>query len=140
MQKGKIVWIEDDAEIIFPVIERLMKDGFEVVIIPTLSEARARLAEIRAATILILDLIVPGNKADTAKKYPGLSFLRELRTEHDFQVPVVILSVVDNKRVERELVELGACSMCRKPVLPSTLQTAVMTSLGLPSPHEERTI
>jgi CheY-like chemotaxis protein len=134
MMSQTIVWVDDDAHIIYPVVKPLEQAGYKIVIMRNLKEARQRVGEVLSATVVILDLIFPDEARD---RFPGLTFMRNLRNDHNIQSPVIVLSVVGNTDVIQELNSLGVRSVLRKPVLPSELRHTVATCLGLPNPDEE---
>jgi CheY-like chemotaxis protein len=66
--------------------------------------------------------------------YLGLSILRQLREEHEYQKPIVVCSRVKNPVVLQELEALGVAQILRKPVRPSELYQAVTEALAESGP------
>jgi DNA-binding NarL/FixJ family response regulator len=65
----------------------------------------------------------------------GLSVLKQLREEHDYQGPVVVCSRVKNPVVLHELRKLGVTEILHKPVRPSKLYDAVTKALAEGTPE-----
>ncbi len=126
-----IVWIEDDTDIIDPVVRPLERAGYNVQRINTVEQALGSLDEIRNSDLILLDMILPtGGVEGPFGHYPGLDLLRLLREEHGITTPVVAFSVVTNPDVHTELLRLGVNVVVRKPVLPSKLKEAVDRALS----------
>lgn len=126
-----IIWIEDDIEIIDPVVRPLERAGYQVVRLNTVKEVLDAIEKIRAADLVLLDMILrPGMEEHTFGRYPGLDILELLREKYAIEVPVVVLTVVDRPEVRQRLNELGTAEIVRKPVRPSTLKEVVDGVLG----------
>jgi DNA-binding response OmpR family regulator len=121
-----IVWIEDDAPIIEPVVRPLRNAGYQIVVYPTVSEALEAVEEMRTADLILLDMILPpGSSQQELGPYPGLFILRQLRKKHDVTTPVIAFTVVTRDRLVGELRELGVADVLNKPILPSELKQRV---------------
>lgn len=128
----KIVWIEDDIEIIEPVVRPLVLAGYQIHRLHTAKEALEAIETIRDADLILLDMILrPGDIEREFTRYPGLDILAELRSEHDIQTHVIALTVVSRSEVRQRLRELGVENIIRKPVRPSELKAAVEEILNL---------
>jgi len=122
----KIAWIEDDADIISPLVYPLEKEGFEVLKFPSIAEAKNSLKKIAESDLILLDTIVPaGPGQDATSRYPGLELLREWRYANVALPPVIALTVVSNPEVLDALKALLVAKIIRKPALPSELQKRV---------------
>ena len=129
----KIVWIDDDIEIIDPVIEPLVQDGHEIARIRSIRKALGSVDTLRSCDLILLDMILPpGGLDESMGYYSGASLLRRLREEYEVATPVVVFSVVDLARVEEQLAPLNVARYVRKPALPSELKEAVDAVLGAP--------
>jgi CheY-like chemotaxis protein len=126
MPKATIVWIEDDIDVIYPVVIPLVEDGYLIEKIYSIKEARARLGQILNADLVLLDMIAPD---EVNEHYPGLEFMRDLRKEN-IKAPVIVLTVVSAKEVHDELIALGVKKILRKPVRPTVLKQTVEEVLG----------
>jgi CheY-like chemotaxis protein len=126
----RIAWIEDDAEIIWPVVKSLEEAGHEIWTTRTVADALRKVEELRSSALIILDMILPpGKDGEDYGEYSGITLLRKLRQEHKVTVPVIVLSVVDRSRVEPEITALGVAAYLRKPILRSELKEAVDAAL-----------
>ncbi|MBT3390962.1 MAG: response regulator [Chloroflexi bacterium] len=126
-----IIWIEDDIEIIDPVVRPLERAGYQVVRLNTVQEVLGAIEKIRAADLVLLDMILrPGMEEHTFGRYPGLDILGLFREKYAIDVPVVVLTVVDRPEVRQRLNELGTAQIVRKPVRPSALKEVVDGVLG----------
>jgi CheY-like chemotaxis protein len=130
MSKGKILWVEDDIELIAPLVRPLIDSGFEIVGCRNLGEALARIKEIQTFDLILLDLILPEIGQHEESDFAGLQFLRRLRSEFDVQMPVIVLSVVANKpEIAKSLKELNAIPL-GKPIRPTELRNVVFEIFG----------
>lgn len=121
-----IVWIEDDVDIIDPVIRPLERAGHRILRLRLVQEALENIELIRNSDLILLDIILPsGDVSKEYGRYSGLELLQELKDEHGIETPVVVLSVVTNAEVYRRLRELGVKDIIRKPILPSKLKERV---------------
>jgi CheY-like chemotaxis protein len=128
-----IVWIEDDSDVIEPVIRPLRLAGYLFVRLRTATEALEAVQQIREADLILIDLILPpGQAKDRFGRYAGLDVLRELRKVHNVKTPVVVLTVVTREDVLEQVEQLDVADIVRKPVLPSELKGRVERVLGLP--------
>ncbi len=125
-----IVWIEDDTDIIDPVVRPLERAGYRFERLRTAKEALDRLDIIRGSDLIVLDLILPPGGMDRKFScYPGLDLLQELREQHGITQPVVVLSVVRNEETFEKLRALGVADVITKAVLPSELKGRVQKVL-----------
>ena len=125
-----IVWIEDDAHIIWPVVEPLEESGYEIEAIESMREAIDRIEDLSQSDLIILDVILPAQDEEWAlKNHIGVHLLRMLR-ENNVSTPVIALTVVGRPEVIKELRELGAIDVLRKPINPIELKNKVQSIIG----------
>jgi CheY-like chemotaxis protein len=132
-----IVWIEDDTDIIEPVVYPLKQAGYIIMPLHTVKEALDSIEQIRNADLLLLDMLLPTGNLDrlpSGRKlnyYTGKQLLEELRTTyHMTDLPVIVLSVVHREEVLEQLKkDLGVIDILRKPVRPSVLKMRVEEAL-----------
>lgn len=86
-----------------------------------LEELRAALAAEAACDLILLDLKMPGVR--------GFSGLLLLRAEHP-EVPVMIVSAVEEAPVVRRAFELGAAGYLSKSLGPAAIRSAIATVLA----------
>jgi CheY-like chemotaxis protein len=131
-----IVWIEDDADIIEPVVHPLKQAGYTILPLRTVKEAMDSIEQIRNADLILLDMLLPTGhlaKLPSGRKlnyYTGKELLEELRTSYQMtDIPVIVLSVVHREEVFQQLKQLGVKDILRKPVRPSVLKARVEETL-----------
>ena len=121
-----IVWIEDDIDIIEPVIRPLELAGYTFVKLRTIAEALNAIEVIRNADLVLLDMILPPSQIDREfGRYPGRKLLEILRKEYGIVTPVIALTVVTQPEVLEDLANLGVADVLRKPIRPSVLKQRV---------------
>lgn len=121
-----IAWIEDDYDVIHPVVFPLEKAGYQIVNFHNTKDALDRLEQIRQTDLILLDLLLPpGADGRDFGDYPGIQFFRELREVHQVRTPVIVFSVLSQSHILEELKKLGAADIIRKPVRPSELKERV---------------
>ena len=121
-----IVWIEDDIDIIEPVVRPLELAGYTFVKLRTIAEAPNAIEVIRQADLVLLDMILPPSQIDREfGRYPGRKLLEILRKEYGIVTPVIALTVVTQPEVLEDLVKLGVADILRKPIRPSVLKQRV---------------
>ncbi len=121
-----IIWIDDDTEIIGPVVDPLEQDGHDITRIRTVGEALDAVEALRTCDLILLDMIIPpGDCSENLEGYAGISLLRMLREGHRVTTPVIVFSVTDQQKIEGELASLNVADYVRKPALPSELKKVV---------------
>ena len=106
--KKLILIIEDNHETAFVYSRYLANAGFQGHAVASVEEAKALLAGLRPAAI-ILDLLL---QAETT-----WNFLRQLKSADD-SIPVLVMSVTDD---ERKIYGLGADAFLAKPFQPESM-------------------
>lgn len=110
---GRILVVEDEADIAALVAYQLARDGFRVETAATVPEARMALDR-EVPDLLILDLMLPEGS--------GYDLLEELRRERETEeVPVIILTARKDERDRIRGLELGADDYVTKPFSPREL-------------------
>lgn len=126
-----IVWVDDDIEVIDPVIQPIIDGGYEIIRFRTINEAMTSLDDLRTADLILLDMIIPpGDDQNDVGIYSGVWILKKLRKEFDINTPVIVFSVVNPEKLKDELSGLDVAKYVRKPALPSELHKAVNEVLG----------
>lgn len=121
-----IVWIEDDVDIIGPVVRPLERAGFQIVRLRTAKEVFDNLPKLHQADLILLDMLLPdGGSGFELGRYTGLDIFRILKNQHDLKTPVVALTVVARQEVRKNLNDLGIADIIRKPVRPSELKERI---------------
>lgn len=121
-----IVWIEDDIDIIEPVVRPLELAGYTFVRLRTIAEVLNAIDVIWQADLVLLDMILPPSQIDREfGRYPGRKLLEILRKEYGIITPVIALTVVTQPEVLEDLWKLGVADVLRKPIRPSVLKQRV---------------
>lgn len=121
-----IVWIEDDIDIIGPVVRPLERAGYKIVRLRTAREVFENIEALHQADLILLDMLLPdaGSGLELGR-YTGLDIFRELKQNHALATPVVALTVVAREEVRVNLRDLGVADIIRKPVRPSELKERI---------------
>ena len=126
-----IIWIEDDVDIISPVIRPLERAGYKIVCFRTAKEVFDNVQKLKDADLILLDMILPdGSLSMELSRYTGLDIYRDLKTKHNLETPVIALTVVAREEVRITLRELGVADIIRKPVRPSELKERIEQALN----------
>ena len=116
-----ILAIEDDWTVRTVLEHTLKSAGYDVDLVPGISDARQLLAEGRYDLVL-LDLNLPDGN--------GLDLLRDIRKDLGNGVPVLVLSGLRQEDVVVRGLELGADDYVTKPFSPPELLARVSRCLG----------
>jgi signal transduction histidine kinase len=120
---ARIMVVDDEPLNVKVVCEYLKDAGFRNFV--TTSDARQAMAVFQQQNpdILLLDIAMP--------EVSGLDVLRMLRAEHNgAQLPVIILTAIDDRAVKASALELGATEFLTKPVDPTELVPRVLNALA----------
>lgn len=125
--KQRVLLVEDEEAIAEPLTEHLDREGFQVEVAATLSQAR-RAIEREMPDLILLDLMLPdGDGRDLAK---------EIRRTSD--VPIVMLTA-RGEEIDRVLgLELGADDYVVKPFSARELAARIRAILRRGRPTERR--
>jgi len=131
-----IVWLEDDAPVIAPVVDPLVEAGYQVLEIHTVADALEKVEIIRSADVVLMDIILPlGEAAFEAGPHSGIDLLRHLREKEQIDTPVVIFTVIDVEPYRSELEQdLRVADILKKPVLPSELKRRIDRAVATRQP------
>jgi DNA-binding response OmpR family regulator len=116
-----ILAIEDDWTVRTVLEHTLRSAGYEVDLVPGISDAR-ELLEQGHYDLVLLDLNLPDGN--------GLDLLRDIRTDLYAEVPVLVLSALRQEEVVVRGLELGADDFVTKPFSPPELLARVSRCLG----------
>ncbi|MFO7974442.1 MAG: response regulator transcription factor [Candidatus Hydrogenedentota bacterium] len=110
--KGKILVVDDNADLLAEVKSHLEKLGYEVV---TAVDGRAALAAARTMELdlVVLDINFPAVKANSARSIDGIEVLRQLRDSGT--VPVLMLSATNISAIKVMTLSMGADDYVPKP-------------------------
>jgi CheY-like chemotaxis protein len=126
----EIAWIEDDIDIIYPVVRPLERAGHSIVTFRNVREAIEAVDQLRRVDIILLDMLLPpGKTGHELGDYQGLQLLRDLRKKYKIKTPVIVFTVITPDNLVMQLKELGIADIVRKPVRPSELKERVERAL-----------
>lgn len=109
----KILFIEDEPDLITLIKTRLEANDFEVVTAADGEEGLKKVYEERPSLVL-LDVIMP--------KMDGFEVCRRLKSDPEVAgIPVVIITASGVRDVEKKSFEAGAQGFIRKPFEPTDL-------------------
>jgi two-component system response regulator MtrA len=120
---AKILLVEDDERLGQQIVDRLSNAGFQL---EWLRDGVAAIAaDPRETALLVLDLMLPGAH--------GLKVLERWRERCD--VPVLVLSAMNEAETKVRALEIGADDYLTKPFWPEELLARVRARLRRPSLH-----
>lgn len=131
METKKILWIEDEADLIMGLVRPLKKDGHEIIIAKDESEALEAI-EKSDFDLILCDIIMPtGVKGDMGDvPFIGMRLLKKLLIELEIKTPIIVLSVVNDPPMIDNMYEMGAKKVMQKgALLPSKLTAEVYEML-----------
>lgn len=132
---ASILWIEDETNKIGGLVRPLQQDGHDIFIAEDEEDALNKIKTISKIDLIILDLIIPeGGKhwKKDIEEYVGLNLLRQLIDIEKINIPIIVLSVVDDEEALEKVREMGITKILRKgSYLPSTLRKEVYEVLGI---------
>ncbi len=106
-QQGRVLIVDDDANICAICMEVLSNQGFEVITAGSLAEARTAMSASRP-DVLLLDLALPDGD--------GFSFLEELKAERaSAHLPVLFISARAETSAKVRALKLGGDDYLTKP-------------------------
>jgi len=120
MSTGRILVVDDEADIRDLVQEILSEEGYTVDVAADAAEARAACAR-QAPDLVLLDIWMPD--AD------GISLLREWQQSQSFTAPVVMMSGHGTVETAVEATRLGAIDYIEKPLSLAKLLRTVTNAL-----------
>jgi DNA-binding response OmpR family regulator len=110
---GKVLVVDDDANIRQVLAYRLGRDGYSVLLSGNGEDALEQ-ARIKQPDLIILDLVLP--------QLDGFGFLKQLRSEADTNdIPVLVLTAYGHEQNRARSLELGAVAFVVKPFSPREL-------------------
>jgi len=135
MEKKRILWIEDDADMLMGLVRPLEIDGHEIIIAKNEQEALEKVKESESDFDLILfDIIIPtGIKGDVGDvPFVGIRLLENFLIKMKIETPIIVLSVVRDQEIINEMLKMGVKKFLPKGAyLPSKLREEVYETLGV---------
>jgi two-component system, NtrC family, nitrogen regulation response regulator NtrX len=116
---GKILVVDDEAEIVGLLQDFLTSKGYEVATALNGVEALAKVKEMKP-DIVLLDLVMPGMN--------GIDTLKEIK-KIDPSIGVIMVTGVVDEELANRAVKLGAFDYIIKPINIDYLETCVMVKM-----------
>jgi serine phosphatase RsbU (regulator of sigma subunit) len=121
--KPKILIADDNEDMVFLLKKGLGQDNYDYVEASDGVQTISKVAE-EKPDLVLLDMKMP--------KKGGLEVIRELRENYEFRdLPILVLTVVDNPDEKLKALELGASDFLVKPPSSAELRARVNTQLQL---------
>jgi len=124
----KILWIEDEADIIKYVISPLKRKGFSFQIAESYEEFNKIKHDTDKFDLILLDLILPKKNSTPPYDYVGLKILDELTNELKTEIPIIVFTVVNNHKTNSKLSKYNIYDILYKPI-PSAELTDKIESI-----------
>lgn len=120
-EKGRVLLVDDDAQVLAATARHLRRAGFEV---GTCADGASALSEVRTGDfdVVVSDISMPGMN--------GIDLLRGIR-EQDRDLPVVLITGAPAIGSAADAVELGAFKYVMKPFEPDDLIKSVVRASQL---------
>lgn len=118
----RILFVEDEQWLMEGITDGLEASDYEVIPAEDGTEA-LDLLESKDIDLILLDIMMPSGeriKDDTFGRQTGVEFCRIVRGLKP-GIPIVCLTVVTNRRIHKELEELGVKAVLEKPTPPSEI-------------------
>jgi DNA-binding NtrC family response regulator len=116
---GKILVVDDEAEVVRLLQDFLTSKGYEVATALNGLEALAKVREMKP-DIVLLDIIMPG--------MGGIDTLKEIK-KIDPTIAVIMVTAVVDEELANRAVKLGAFDYITKPINIDYLETCVMIKM-----------
>ena len=103
------------------LVREILRDEYKVFIVTSGDEALAFLDK-QKPDLILMDFYMPG--------MDGVETLEQMSQRPDFDIPVVMISSVSTKPLEKRCQELGAVTFLSKPYKPEDLKQCIAKALG----------
>lgn len=129
---ANILWVEDEADKIYELVRPLKNDRHNITVAKDREEAFNKI-KFDKIDLIIFDIIIPSGVTPIKKDlepYEGITLLKNLK-ENNINIPIIILTIVNDEDVLNEARNFGANKILRKgTLLPSELKKEVDEILG----------
>lgn len=129
MRRSKILIIDDEQSMRMQLESMLISPDYDITTLANGKELLAHLEEL-SPDLIILDVIMP--------EMDGFEVCRRIRAQNQFQhIPIILVTVMDGKKVLTQGLEAGAMDFLQKPVSKLELQVRVRTMLRIKKQYDE---
>ena len=132
MEARRILWIEDDADMLMGLVRPLEKDGHEIIVAMDEIEALEKIKE-NKFDLILFDIIIPTGVKGNSRDIPfvGMELLKKLK-DMNIKTPIIVLSVVRDQKMINEMLDMGVKKALPKGAyLPSKLKEEIYEVLAL---------
>ena len=132
MEARRILWIEDDADMLMGLVRPLERDGHEIIVATDEIEALEKIKE-NKFDLILFDIIIPTGVKGNSRDIPfvGMELLKKLK-DMNIKTPIIVLSVVRDQKMINEMLDMGVKKVLPKGAyLPSKLKKEIYDVLGL---------
>jgi len=132
MEARRILWIEDDADMLMGLVRPLERDGHEIIVATDEIEALEKIKE-NKFDLILFDIIIPTGVKGNSRDIPfvGMELLKKLK-DMNIKTPIIVLSVVRDQKMINEMLDMGVKKVLPKGAyLPSKLKEEIYEVLAL---------
>ena len=127
--RSKILIVDDEQTMRMQLASMLATGEYDVTSLANGKELLEKLPSIEP-DLIILDVIMP--------EMDGFEVCRRIKAQTQFQhIPIILVTIMDGKKVVAEGLEAGAVDFLQKPVSKSELQVRVRSMLRIKRQYDE---
>jgi len=127
--RSKILIVDDELSMRMRLESMLKTEDYDIISLGNGKELLERLADLKP-DLIILDVLMP--------EMDGFEVCRRIKAHHEFQhIPVILVSVMDSKKIFKGGIEAGAVDFLQKPVNKMELQVRVRSMLHIKRQYDE---
>lgn len=127
--RSKILIVDDEQTMRMQLASMLATGEYEITSLANGKELLEQLPSIEP-DLIILDVIMP--------EMDGFEVCRRVKAQTQFQhIPIILVTIMDGKKVVTEGLEAGAVDFLQKPVSKSELQVRVRSMLRIKKQYDE---
>lgn len=119
----KILICEDEEILLTSLEYRLRRNGFQAILAKDGKEALALLGQ-EQPNLIVADILMPNTS--------GMEMLTIIRQDMKLDIPVIVMSALDDDEVVLEAFRRGANDFIAKPFKPAELVLRIKRQLHLP--------
>jgi CheY-like chemotaxis protein len=129
----RLLWVEDEALKLEGLVKPLKDQGYFVDYAFSELDAEMKIQSGPKYDLLIIDLIIPaGKEGDRGdRKLIGVDLIKRLRIDLNVQIPIVVVSVVNDTAVINSLKNFISLYLAKRALRPSKLKEEVDRILGV---------
>jgi CheY-like chemotaxis protein len=131
METKKILWIEDDADLLRGLVRPLEKDGHKIIVAKDKKEALEMIGKYDFDLILS-SINIPAGVGEGGHPFVGMRLLKKLSIDMKIKTPIIVMSVVRDQGMINEMYEMGVKKVLPKGAyLPSKLREEIYDTLDV---------